>query len=250
MAKTLADLRAQTRTYLDEATQADWKDAEVDREINNGYQEVITAVMEVYEEYYLNSVEFDTEANKQEYTTADGLPADFFKIRRLEVNFNPEKSGVRTLCRPVTLDDIKTDLSNTNPAITSFRSPVYYLIGGGSTDYKVGLMPVPTSDGPDLNANPTCKMWFVESPQDLLFTTDEVLIPYVDRYYGLISRYAASVLLNKGQQEDKAATNYMALFERGLLKMQQQLEERISDGSKRVVDVESEDVDFSSYGLI
>ena len=40
MAKDFDYLRAQTRTYLDEATQADWKNDEVDREINNGYHEL------------------------------------------------------------------------------------------------------------------------------------------------------------------------------------------------------------------
>ena len=45
MAKDFDYLKAQTRTYLDEVSQADWKDNEVEREINNGYHEVVSSVM-------------------------------------------------------------------------------------------------------------------------------------------------------------------------------------------------------------
>lgn len=250
MAKTLAYLRAQARTYLDEATQADWKDTEVDRELNNGYHEVIVGVMDVYEEFYTLPMTFNTIANQQEYGTTDGLPANLFKIRRLEINFNPQQVSLRQKAMPVSLDTVRTDLAGTNPEITSFRSPVYYLIGGGSTDYKIGFIPTPKQSGPDLTAQPNVKLWYVEEPTDLVLSTDEVKVPYADKWAQLISRYAAAVLLSKGQQEEKVALSYMGLFERGILKMQQQLKNRISDDGMSVIDTASEDVDFSSYGLL
>jgi hypothetical protein len=251
MAKNLAYLRAQTRTFLDEAVQFDWKADEVDREINNGYQRVVTSVMEVYEEFYLNTATFNTVANQQEYGETDGLPATLFKVRRLEVNYNPAKqNSVRTLVRSTTIDHVMTDLGNTNPTITAFHSPVFYLLGGGSTDPKIGLIPVPTSSGPDWNAQDNAKLWFIEMVDDMVESTDLAKIPYPDRYAQLISRFAASVLLSKGQQEEKVALAYMEIFNRENLLMQQQLEDRVSEGTKTVVDTAGEDVDFSSYGLI
>lgn len=250
MAKNLAYLRAQTRTYLDEATQADWKDTEVDREINNGYHEVVVAVMDVYEDFYLNTVLFNTVQNQQEYGVADGLPANLFKIRRLEINFNPQLHDKRQRAMPVQLDTVRTDLAGTNPEITTFRAPVYYLIGGGSTNYKIGFIPTPVQSGPDTSAQPNVKMWYVEEAVDLVLSTDDVKIPYADRWAQLISRYAAAVLLSKGQQEEKVGLSYMGLFERGLQKMHQQLRNRISDDAQSVIDTASEDVDFSTYGLI
>ena len=85
---------------------------------------------------------------------------------------------------------------------------------------------------------------------DLVDSTDEALIPYPDRYAQLISRYAAGVLLSKGQQEEKVALAYMEIFNRESMLMQQQLEDRVSQGVKSVVDTAGEDVDFSTYGLI
>jgi hypothetical protein len=250
MAKNLAYLRAQARTYLDEAVQADWKDTEVDRELNNGYHEVIVAVMDVYEEFYLNNASFNTIANQQEYGTANGLPGNIFKIRRLEINYNPQQVVLKQKAMPVSLDTVRTDLAGTNPEITSFRSPVYYLIGGGSTDVKLGLIPTPVQSGPDLQAGKNVKIWFVEEVADLVLSTDDVKVPYANRWAQLISRYAAAVLLSKGQQEEKVSLSYMGLFERGLLKMQQQLKSRVSDDAMSVIDTASEDVDFSSYGLL
>lgn len=246
--KNLAYLRAQTRTYLDEALQADWHDDEIDREINNGYQNVVTAVMTTYEDYYITKTQFNTVAYQQEYSSTDGLPEDLFKIRRLEVNYNPGvANNVPTLAYVVRLDDIPTDLGNTNPPITAFHTPVYYLIGigAGAAGQRLGLIPVPTSNGTN-----AINLWYIPEIADLVNTLDEPLIPYKDRYANLISRYAASVLLQKGQGEEKAAINYMALFEQGMLQMQRQLEERMAFMSRTVTDSARGDTDFSSYGLI
>jgi hypothetical protein len=240
MAKDLAYLRAQTRTYLDEVVAADWSDDEVDREINSGYHEVVTAVVEVYDDFYVDSVLFDTVLGQQEYGVTDGLPSNLFKVRRIELNYAPSTTTSRNRVRPVQLDQVLTDLENTNPPISAVHAPVYYVIGGGSPDYKIGFIPIPTENGTDAG-----KLWFVKEVDELVDSTDPVLIPYVDRFAPLISRYAAAVLLQKGQQEDKSAIAHLQLFQAGLLKMQQQLESRIADDVKTVVDTAGEDVDFS-----
>jgi len=246
MAKNFAYLKAQTRTYLDEVAQADWKDVEVEREINNGYHRVVAAVMTTYEDFYIDTATFNTIANQQEYGETDGLPANLFKIRRLEVNYNPQTANSKRMrVKATSIDHVFQNLENTSGSVTPFNQPVYYLIGGAGTDYKVGLIPVPTQSGPDTQANDNAKVWFVAQVDDLVDSIDEVLIPYPDRYAQIISRYAASVLLSKGQQEEKAAIAYMEIFSRDLALMQQQLEERVSDSVPSVVDTVGEDIDFS-----
>jgi hypothetical protein len=246
MAKDLAYLRAQTRTYLDEASSADWHDNEVDREINNGYQELVAAVVEAYEDFYVTDTNFDIVAGQQEYGVIDGLPDNLFKVRRVEVNFSPSTPNSQpTRCLPVQIDAVRSNLGNTNSTVTSFHAPSYYLIGGGSTDYKLGFIPIPSESGTG-----AAKLWYVTEVDDLVYGTDVAKIPYPARYAKLISRYAAGVLLSKGQQEEKVSVAYMQLFERGLLKMQQQLESRVAEEAKTIVDTVGDDVDFSNYGLM
>ena len=248
MAKQLAYLRAQTRTYLDEVTQLDWSNDEVDREINNGYHEIVTLVMETYEDFYIGKTTLDTVDNKQEYSSVDGLPENMFKVRRVEINYRPDvANSVATLAQPATLDDINMTLNNTNPPVTPFHKPVYYLIGGGSgaSGQRMGFIPVPNTGG-----TAAINLWFIEEVVDLESSLDIVKIPYPDRYAALISRYAASVLLSKGQQEEKIAIAYMNMFEQGLVKMQRQFRERIADRTMSVTDTAGVDADFSNYGII
>ena len=80
MAKTLTNIRSQVRTYLDEATQADWTDTEIDREINVGYMKVYSEVVNVYEDYYSTTTTVTTVDDQQEYGTSDGFPTDFYKM--------------------------------------------------------------------------------------------------------------------------------------------------------------------------
>lgn len=244
MAKTLANIRTQTRTYLDEATEADWEDSEVDQSINDGYHEVVTSVMETYEEFYVVTDLFDSAANQQEYGTADGLPTDIFKIRRLEVNYDVSNSNsIARRAIPVSIDSVLRDLGNSALGITVYRNPAYYLIGSstGSSGIKIGIIPKPTAVGTD-----AIKLWYVPVQADLTSSSDAPNIPYADRYYKLISLYAAATLLRKGQQEEEVAQNYMKEFQFGLSKMQQQLEDRVADSGKSIVDTAGMDNDFDS----
>lgn len=248
MAKTVANLRQQTRTYLDEATTADWTNTEVDREINAGFHEVVTAVMETYENFYLISTTFNTVASQQEYATTDGFPSDFFKMVRVQINYNiSDSNSLYNRAHPVDLNEIDGDLANNAIGISVFRNAAYFLYGEGtgSTGIKLGFIPIPTRNGTN-----AIKIWYIPIMSDLSDSNTNVKIPYADRYYSLISLYAAATLLRKGQQEEIVARGYMAEFDIGLKKMRQQLEDRISDSSKHINDSDQMDVDFSNYSTI
>lgn len=242
MAKTLTNLRDHVRMFLDEASAADWLDDQVDVEINNGYQEVVTAVMETYEDFYMTSTQINTVASQQEYGTSDSLPSDIFKIRRIEVNYDTSASSNYNRAEYVRLDEIARDVGNTN-SLTAFSRPSYYVYGHGS-NMKIGLIPIPSNG--DSNA---IKIWYIPFVADLTTSSDSVNIPYPDRYWKAIGWYAAGTLLSKGQQEEVAGNKYLGRFEQEMVKMRQQLEDRVADGNKRVVDTAMQDVDFTSFGL-
>jgi len=230
--------------YLDESAQADWTDSEVDREINNAYQKVVTCVYEVYEDFYMGTWEMDTQAGKQEYSSLDGMPTDIMKIRRIEINYHPSTTTIKALARPVQLDEIQHNISNTN--VSGFDSPVWYLmgIGTGAGGERVGFIPIPIENGTD-----AIKGWYIQQISDLVLSSDPVVIPYPDRYAQSISRYASGVLLSKGQQEERAGLVYLETFDKDMRQMQQQLEDRKAQGAKTVVDTAGADVDFSNYGM-
>jgi len=237
MAKTLSTLRARTRTYLDEAVQADWTDTEVDREVNEGYHKVVTAVISVFEDYYLTSATANTVANQQEYA----LPSDFFKMRRVEINYDVDNTNsVPQRALPINIDSVRRDLANTTLGISVLRNPAYYLKGD-----VIGFIPIPTKNGTN-----AIKIWYIKTKTDLVNDSDEVDIPYPDRYANIIAVFAAGTLLRKGQQEETVAARYLAEFEAGLAKMQEELEDRVAEESKYVVDVLAETQDFSDFSSL
>lgn len=231
MAKTFANLKSQIRTYLDESSAYDWTDAEVAREANSGYQQVISAVMETYEDFYITTSQLSTVADQQEYNvSSDSLPSDIFKIRRVEINYDVSNSNsVAYKARPESMDKVLSRLGNTNTGLYATSNPIYYLQGFGS-DALLGFLPIPTKDGTN-----AIKLWYVAQQADLSDDTDNVNIPYADRYYAMIAKYAAGVLLRKGQQEEPAAGQYLGEFEADLDKMIRQLEDRLADSNKSIV---------------
>ena len=238
----LSDFRNDTRLLLDEATAADWSIAQVDRAINFAYHEIVAAAMEVFEDYYLKTDTWNSTADQQEYGTTDGFPTDFFKIRRVEINYDTSvstSSPRRAL--PITLDDVSRDLGNTSIGVTPQRNPAYYLFGQGS-NLKLGFLPIPDETGTN-----AIKIWYVYYPADMSASTDTPDIPYPERYSRLIGYGAAGDLLRKGQQEEAAAARYRLEFEAGLEKMKQQLEDRRADDVRGVTDVVGIDLQFDRY---
>jgi hypothetical protein len=221
---------------LDEAVAADWSNSQIDRAVNYAYHELITSIVETFEEYFVKTTTLDTVADQQEYGEDDGLPDDFFKIRRVEINYDPDNSNSSPeRAYPIILDEITRDVGNENWGVVSHSHPNYYLIGHGSTNMKLGFIPIPSDDGTD-----AIKLWYVYIPDDLSEGSDEIDIPYPNRYGRLISLGAAGDLLRKGQLEEVAAARYRAEFELGLEKMKQQLEDRKADDVKSITDVISQ----------
>jgi hypothetical protein len=234
MSKTLETMRTTTRMYLDEVSAADWSDAQIDEQINYKYLEVYTAVVDTYEDYYRTRSRANLEAGSQEYA----LPDDFYKMRRLEIQYVSGGDFYKaTRCE---FDQILSR-SIQSTQIGSTSRPNYYLSGT-----FLGLLPVPTED-----ITNGLVMWYIKQVAELVSNSDLVDIPFVDRYASMIPKAAAGELLSKGQQEEVVAAKYLEEFQRMLEKMQTELEDRKAEGSKNIIDTVGDTMDFSqNYGAV
>lgn len=234
MSKTLLQLRTTTRMYLDEVSAADWSDAQIDEQINYKYLEVYTAVIDTFEDYYRTKSTTNLIANQQEYA----LPSDFYKMRRLEAQY-VDGADFYKVTR-FEFDQVLTR-SVQSSQIGSTSKPNYYLSGT-----FLGLLPIPTQ-----SITNGLVMWYIKQVPELSSNTDQIDIPFPDRYAGMIPKAAAAELLRKGQQEEDVAAKYLEEFERMLLKMQQELEDRKAEGSKMIIDTVGDSMDFSqNFGAV
>lgn len=246
MAKTLLNIRTQCRTFLDEPSSKakDWTDTELDMYVNTYYHKLYTAVVNVYEDYYLTTDLFDTTEDQQEYDSTDGVATDVFKIRRVEMNYNVDNSdSVPTRCLPISnIDAVRRDLGYQNSGIglTSFSNGHYYSYGEGS-NFKIGFVPIPDKDGTDAG-----KIWYVKILSDLSSASDEIEIPYADQYWMLIAKGATADALQQGQQDLPAARRMRDEYLQGKAEMQQELEDRIAEETKTVIDTSGDNLDFSA----
>lgn len=240
--KVLLDCNTKVRVYLDEANQADWLDTEVKSAVNSAYHDLAGHVMEVYENFYetINPFTYAVVAQKQEYTIDPSL----IKVTRVEINYDPtnvNSQAIRAI--PVKSDELQLSLAYSG-AMGSHFDAGYYL-HGDMGNQTIGFVPIPT------NADTTGKsiaVWGNALPTDLVNNSDNVNLPWADRFYYLIAMRAAGELLRKGQQEEATAARYMAEYQAGVQEMKTFLKERTSEGVWMVEDAVGENLDFQVYG--
>ena len=237
--KQFADLQTGVRVYLDESSQGDFLDSEVQRSINYAYHDVITRVMEVYEQFYETTTPFQYAlvAKQQEYTIDPSL----IKVTRVEINYNPNLANSQpNRAVPVKMDEALLNIGNIASQGNIYNAG-YYLHGniGAQT---IGLVPPPSVSD---TTGKSISVWGIAIPGDLVNPTDNVNIPYADNFSQLVELKAASILLEKGQQSSNASTKYMDQYDKGTMRMQQFLKERQADGVAMITDAEVIDMDFS-----
>jgi hypothetical protein len=238
--KALQDVRTEVRVYLDESSQQDFLDTEVLMAINKAYQDVAGSVMEVYEQYYETTTPFTYAlvANQQEYI----IDPTIVKPTRVEVNFQPNVlPAVSSRLIPIKMNEVRGNMANTNP-MGSFFSAGYYIHGDQGTQ-KIGFIPIPTVGD---TTGHSISVWGITMPTDLINNTDNVNIPYVDRFVYLVSLRAAAQLMRKGQQEENNAQNYINEYEKGITQMKSFLKDRTADDVTMIVDVLGDDLDFTT----
>lgn len=247
MAKNLGNLQGGTRQYLDEASQLDFLDTEVNREINHSYHYTIQKVIEVYDDWYddvsVNPFSYAIVAAQQEYT----IDSTIIKPTRVEIDYNANGSSSKTArAIPIKKDEIRGNLANTSTGGSLF-SPGYYVRGNIGAQ-KIGFIPIPqTADKP---GNKSIFVWGVTLPVDLVLTTDNVNIPWADNFSQIIEKRAAGVLLRKGQQESAEGARLIAEAELDLVNMQTFLKDRQSDNGQYIEDSIIENIDFGISAIV
>lgn len=236
MSKSLQNIRDHVRVYLDEAVQADWTDAQINREINNKYFDCYSAVITLFEDYYSTKSYITTVTSQQEYA----LPTDFLKMRRVEVNWNPsDTNSIPVRVSRISMDDVLRDMGNQGTSLTPHARPGYYLRGN-----YIGFIPLPTEGGTN-----ACTLWYVATIVDLTGDSETINLPFADNYASIIALGAAGELLRKGQQEEAVAAQYLKEYQFKIGKMQEELKERQSDGARTITDVVGTRLDFGDTML-
>ena len=239
MAKTLLNCQTTTRRYLDEAVQVDWTDTEVIMAVNEAYHDVVGYIIEVYENYYetINPFTYAMVANQQEYP----VDVSLIKITRAEINYTPTSSNsmpIRAIA--IKADELRLNLSN-NSYTGNFMNAGYYFHGSIGTQ-TVGFVPIPVNS--DTGSDKSISIWGIGLPTDLVNPTDNVNIPYADRYYSLVCKKAAALLLRKGQQEETAAARYLQEYRIEISDAQTFIKERQIDGPWMITDAQGDSLDF------
>lgn len=237
MSKTLLNIRDQVRSYLDEPSNkaADWTDTELNRLINAYYHKVYTAGVKSFENYAPLTTGFlTTVANQQEYA----LPTGVLLLRRVEINYDisgSNSSWERAL--PIDIDQVRRDLGVQNLGATVRSGASYYLIGN-----NIGFIPIPDKAGTS-----AIKLWYYAQKTDMTADADTVDLPYADRDWILIAYGATSEALRFGQQESVEADKLMKMYENGILNMQAELEDRVGEESKVIIDTTGMSTDFQDF---
>lgn len=238
MSKTFGNLQTKTRVYLDEASQADFLDSEVKMADNSAYQDLAGKVMEVYENYYETTTPFTyaVSANVQEYTIDPSL----IKVTRVEINYKPSDSNsVATRATSIKSDELPLNLNYSGTLGSQFNAGYY--LHGDIGNQKIGFVPIPTEAD---TTGESISVWGVAIPADLSADSDNVNIPWADRFFYLICLRAAAEMLRKGQQEEATAARYLAEYQAGVKEMETFLVERSSDGVRMIEDALNEDTNF------
>jgi hypothetical protein len=234
MAKTLSTIRTQVRSFLDESGSGDWSNTELDVLINAYYHKVYTAAVTVFEDYNITTSTFNTVADQQEYTSADSLPTDIFKLRRVEINYDVSNaSSAPSRAIPITsIDSVRRDLGLTGLGATLKAGSLahYYFLGHGS-GAKLGFIPIPDKAGTN-----AVRVWYVKMLSDLSTDASTIDIPYPDQYWILIAWGAAGDAWRFGNQESAEADKFERKFMEGLALMQSELEDKTAEETKYITD--------------
>lgn len=154
---TLSQLIADVRSHLDEATAAQWSDAEITRWLNEGQRDVArrTEVLQA-------TATIPVTAGQQNYVA----PADMLRIHRVEHT----NTGDPTIWALEYRDWHAMDqVWWSQQAVTQAR-PVWYTLWGFPPNVNIVLYPKPHTNG-------SLKVFYYKLPADLVNPTDTTQLP-------------------------------------------------------------------------
>lgn len=179
----LVNLRNRTRFYIDDTSQQDFTNADINYAINRAQQEVSAELRQVFEDFFVTNVPYliTTAANQELYP----LPSDFIRLKRLE------RADTGEMVPMIDLNE-KSIYGNAVPPLVNTAG-----YGSGISAYLLGeylgLTPTPTDNTHPFN------LYYVQRLADLVNDTDVTLIP--SEYIDLLSILAAVDCMIKDESD-------------------------------------------------
>jgi hypothetical protein len=224
---TLLQLRSRVRFFIDEATQKNFTDGDINYAINRGQENVVKEIQHLYEDFFEKPVALNPNATPP--GTVPGvelytLPTDFLKFKRIE------RTDTGETIPPIDLNE-KSTFGNAIPALVNMAgagSGLSYYVSGNN----VGFTPVSTDYIP-------ITMTYVYRPADLVNDGDVSEIPA--EWHDMMAVSAARDCVIKDEGD---TTPYDTLWNNYLGSLMRTLRQRQIQDPKRVRRV---DVGFQNW---
>ena len=189
MSITLADLRLQVRGHIDEPTANYWSDLELNGYINRRQLDLWKKIYQLRKDYWLSDagVDLPITVGKYKYQTADGMPADLFRvtaIRTITTGFQDVMWQNVDPSSAIFIDGLRTDAPITYPYT------IMYALRKNNT---LWISPIPQSAL-------TAHIDYIQLPTAVSADIDTFLIP--DPFIDYVEYMAAADALSKGPVGD------------------------------------------------
>lgn len=190
---TLQEIRNDVLARM--GTEHEVQNTQIDRFINEGYHEVIGAIIDEDENYFGDSETITFTANTQEYTPVNS----YITIKHVEADYDDD--GYYKKATPCRIEDIES-LQN-NPSNVSENNPYYYIWGT-----TIGMLPKPSSTTGDFVIRGTVM------PSDLSGNSDEPAFP--KPYHHLLVTWAMACMVEAVDENYLDGQRKRAEFQNGL----------------------------------
>lgn len=226
---TLSELRTRCKQQADMENSYFIKDPEWNFMINESYKTLYDMLVTVWENYFINKLEFDLTQDNPNYD----IPDDFYKLRGIDVQFN--NGGTKWY--PVTRFNFQERHKYGNipdALLGNFRPMVQYIIMGSQIKFE-----------PAANAVGRYQMFYIPKVTELVADGDE-LDTNCDIWNQFIINDVCVKALTK-QESD--ARPYIALRDDIIVRIQKSALNRDSANTGRVSDVEGDNSwNWFAYG--
>lgn len=205
---TRAELRSRVRFFIDEPTQQNYTDADINTALNVAQDEVQLEIIETFQDYFISPT--PTVINLIAGTETYALATDVVAIKRVE----DAATGLEIL--PLDLNE-KVATGTGLPGLLSATPGNWYLVGN-----YIGFTPPPSM-------NNTVNYWYVATLPDLTNDTDVSQIPAL--HHDILAVRAAIDCLVKDESD---VTQLTAIYSRDLDRLKRTLRSRQTQAPKRV----------------
>lgn len=168
--------------------------------IDEGNKRIYSKMVQVHERLFYGTASFNAILNRQEYTSADGVPTDIKKILKLETKYADQTDRVR--CTKIKLANVD-QMDHATTTYKSSDNPGYYWFGNGSNT-TIGFVPAHDESGDNYS-----KLWYLKRATRLTDGAQTPIVPEDSHF--LIVQFGVAV---SQIMEDEDASAYLAFLNR------------------------------------